>query len=156
MVIVAVVALDCVATRSMSPNYFLPVVLGGFPMQIALVIGLLILFQRRRRETKSIPFLIGFEVVGWIGLAIYIAVCAQAPRSLDQHLGRTLSPVINAIGLRRFALNHVLRFGIAMAYLTMLQLIPALVAGWICQRWSKKAQPNQHHPLSDLPSPLGE
>jgi hypothetical protein len=125
----------------MPANYFLPVVLGGFPMQIALVIGLLIVLQRRRRENKSVPFLIGFEVIGWIGLAIYIAVCSQAPRALDEHLGCTLGTVVRALGIRWFVADYVLRLGLAMGYLTMLQLIPALVAGWICHWWSKKAHP---------------
>jgi hypothetical protein len=137
MVIVAVAAVDCVAARVIPEHIFIFVILGGLPMQMALVIGLLFLFQRRRRGRKSLLFLIGFEVVGWIGLLVYITVCFQAPRSLDEHLGRTLSPAIKPIGLLRSSYGYVFRLGIAMAYLTMLQLVPALVIGWTCRRLSK-------------------
>ena len=47
-------------------------------MQIVLVIGLLLMFRRRRRMEKPYPFLIGFEVVGWIGHLIYVVLCLHA------------------------------------------------------------------------------
>jgi hypothetical protein len=139
MVIVAIAALDCLAIRVRSVLILYPLIFGGLPMQIALVIGLLILFRQRKRGDKPFPFLMGFEVVGWVGLLVYVAVCFQAPQSLDQHLSHTLGPVVSALGFQRFAADFILRCGIALTYLTMLQLIPALVAGWICLWWSKRS-----------------
>lgn len=138
MVIVAIVAVDCLAIRGLPDLVLYPLVFGGLPFQIVLVIGLLVLFGRRKRRDKPLSFLAGIEVVGWIGLLVYVAVCFQAPISLDQHLSRTLGPVVRAITSQQSAADYICRFGIAMAYLTMLQLIPALVAGWICHRWSKR------------------
>jgi hypothetical protein len=143
MVIVAIAALDCLAIRVRALLILYPLVFGGLPMQIALVIGLLILFRRRKRGDKPIPFLMGFEVVGWAGLLIYVAVCFQAPQSLNQHLSHTLGQIVRAITspIQRSAADYICRFAIATVYLTLLQLIPALVAGWICQWWSRKTPP---------------
>ena len=65
---------------------------------------------------------------------------SNLPNPLDQHLSRTLGPVVRAIGVSRqfVRLTSSVRFGIAMTYLTMLQLIPALIAGWICHWWSRQ------------------
>lgn len=143
MVIVAIVAVDCLAIRGTPDQVLYPLVFGGFPFQIALIIGLQVLFGRRKRGDKSLPFLMGFEVVGWISLLVYVAVCFQAPMSLDQHLSRTLGPVLNAIGEPRSPTAHtVCRFGTAMAYLMMLQLIPTLIAGWVWTRLSRKTLSN--------------
>jgi hypothetical protein len=138
MVIVAIAAVDCLVIRGMPDQVLYPLVFGGLPFQIVLVMGLMICFRRRKRGDKPLPSLLGFEFVGWISLLVYGAVCFQSPRSLDQHLGRTLGPVVRAIGVPRSPTADIIfRVGIAMAYLTMLQMIPALVAGWVCTFWSR-------------------
>ena len=103
----------------------------------------MVLFGRRQRGDKPLPFLTGFEVVGWISLLVYVAVCFQSPQSLDQHLGRTLGPVVRAIGVPRSPTADIIfRVGIGMAYLTMIQMIPALIAGWVCTFWSRQGLSN--------------
>ena len=70
MLVVAVVALDCLLMRlanSAPRPTLIHLALGGLPMQIALVIGLLRMFRRQRAAEKPLPFLMGFEVAGWIG-----------------------------------------------------------------------------------------
>jgi hypothetical protein len=145
MVIVAIVALDCLATRvRVSPATLPCLICGALPMQCVLVIGLLLLFRQRRLRRKPSPFLVGFEVVGWIGLLVYVAVCFQAPRSLDQHLSSTLSPVVSAIGFQRFStLDYICQYGAASSYLTAPQLAIALVAGWISHWWTRKTHPER-------------
>jgi hypothetical protein len=141
MAIVAVVALDCLVIRVASSHPAFPyLILGGLPMQSALVIGLLVMFQRRRRMEKPFPFLIGFEVVGWIGHLIYVILCFQiGARSIDRHLGETLSPLLRATGFPRFSTpDMIYRFILIMAYVAAPQLAATLVAGWISQRWSKQ------------------
>ena len=81
MVVVAVVALDCLVIRMARWGPATPyLVFGGPLMQIALVIGLLMMFRRRRRMEKPYPFLVGFEVGGWVGHLIYVV--ALPPRTL--------------------------------------------------------------------------
>ena len=138
MVIVAIAAVDCLVIRGMPDQVLYPLVFGGLPFQIVLVMGLLISFRRRKRGDKPLPSLLAFEFVGWISHLVYVAVCFQSPQSLDQHLGRTLGPVVRAIGVPRSpTADIILRVGLAMAYLTMLQMIPALIAGWVWTRWSR-------------------
>jgi len=144
MAIISLVALDCLAIRGRPDLIIYPLIFGGLPMQIVLLIGLLIWFRRGKRGDKPIPFLMGFEVVGWICLLAYVVLCFQAPQSLDQHLSHTLGPVVRAIGVSRIsAADIILRIGAAMTYLTMLQLIPTVIAGWVCTWWSRQR-------LSDL------
>jgi hypothetical protein len=139
MAIVVIVALDCLVMRARQPAPTLIfLALGGLPMQIALVIGLLHMFRRRRTE-RPFPFLIGFEVVGWICLLIYAVLCFQVPRSIDGHMGEALGPLLRATGLQPFSPpDWVIRVGLALSYLTAPQLAAALVGGWIRQRWWKQ------------------
>jgi hypothetical protein len=143
MVIIAIFALDCLAARAASTPPTMPfLVLGGLPMQSALVIGLLVMFRLRGRMETPFPFLIGFEVAGWICLLMYVVLCFQTPQSIDMHLIDRLSPMLRATGFRRFsAPDWVIRVGLAVSYLTAPQLASALVAGWISQRWWKQTHP---------------
>ena len=104
MAIVAMVALDCLVIRVASSGSAIPFfVVGGSPMQVALVIGLLLMFRRRRRMEKPFPFLIGFEVVGWIAHLVYVVLCLQAANSIDTYLRAILTPLLNATGFQRFS-----------------------------------------------------
>ena len=139
MVIVALVALDCLAIRVGSPMTIYHLVFGGLPMQVALVIPLILVLRRRRLREKPLPFLTGFVVVGWICHLPYVAICVQSAEPLTLHLSHTLGPLVRAIGFQQDrAAERICRAGIGMAYLTMLQLIPALIAGWIFHWWSKQ------------------
>jgi hypothetical protein len=139
MVIIALAALDCLAIRVGSPVTFYCLVFGGLPMQIALVILVMLVLRRRGREEKSLPFLSGFVLIGWICHLAYVALCAQSAHSISRHLTNTLTPVVSAIGLPQGSpADYICRFGVATAYLTMLQLIVALVGGWICHSWRQE------------------
>jgi hypothetical protein len=143
MAIIAIVALDCLLIRAKQHSVtILFLVLGGSPMQIALMLGLLLMFRRRGRMEKPNSFLIGFEVVGWLCLLIYVVLCFQVSRSIDRHLGDTLGPLLLVTGFRHFSMpDWIIRVGLAMSYLTIPQLTIALVGGWISERWSKRTHP---------------
>ena len=143
MVIVAVVSLDCLVIRMARWGPATPyLVFGGPLMQIALVIGLLLMFRRRRRMEKPYPFLVGFEVVGWISLLSYVVLCFQAARSIDRHLGDTLGPLLRVTGFTPLSIPDLIcRFILGIAYLTAPQLAIALLAGWIGERWWKQTHP---------------
>ncbi len=142
MAIIALVGLDCLAIRMGSPLTLYSVTFGGLPMQIVLVIGLLLLLRLRRRKERQLPFLIGFEVVGWLGHLIFVAVCVQAAVSLDMHMVHALSPLLAVTGFQTHAaVDLIWRIALGMSYLTALQLVPALVGGLISQWWSKRTQP---------------
>jgi hypothetical protein len=140
MAIVAIVALDSLAMRARHRVTLVFLVIGGLPMQSALVIGLLLVFRRRRRMEKPIPFLVGFEVVGWIAHLIYVVLCLRAAVSLDRHLVETLEPLLRATGFPHFSTpDWIIWTGLAMSYVTAPQLAIAVLAGWISRRWWKQS-----------------
>lgn len=145
MAIVAIVAMDCLAIRIAGSAPAIPfLVFGGFPMQSVLVIGLLLILRRRRRTGRPFPFLLGFVVVGWIGHVIYVLLSIHAARAMDVHLGDMLGPMLRATGFQRFSVpDWIIRIGLGMAYVTTFQLAPALIAGWISQRWWKQMHPQR-------------
>ena len=138
MAIIALVAVDCLAIR-IDPFWTFPyLILGGLPMQIALVIGLLRMYRRRKRMEKSLPFLIGFEAVGWISLLMYVVICFRAPVAIDQHLVHTLSFLVDrSVTFPLSTGNLIYRGTLAMSYLSAPQLAAALVAGLVSQRCCK-------------------
>jgi hypothetical protein len=141
MVIIAIVAVDCLVLRVTPANLTLIyVIVGGAPVQSALVTGLITMFRRRGQMEKPNPFLIGFEVVGWIGLLIYVAFCFQAPESIDQHVFHVLGPLLDASGFQRFSSPDMIwRLTLIMSLVSAPQLAAALLAGWIIKRCSKQA-----------------
>lgn len=143
MVIVAVVALDCGVIRMAGWGPAIPyLVLGGLPMQIVLIIFLRLMFRRRRRRIeKPQTFLIGFEIVGWIGHLSYVVLCLHAVGSIDRHLTDTLAPPLRAMGFSPFSAADMLVLTVLMSfYVTAPQVAIALVAGWISQRWWKQTR----------------
>ena len=129
MLIVVLVALDCMAIRIGSVLVF-----GGLPMQVVLVIGPMLIFRQRQP-----PFFIGFEAVGLICHLAYVAICFRAAESLERHLTYTLTPVLRATGFQPFGVAYsICAYAMLMIYLTVLQLTPALVAGWICHQRCKQ------------------
>ncbi len=146
MVIVAVVALNCLVLRLQAHPAFL---IGGLPMQIALVIGLPPAFRWRRSGDKRLPFLIGFEVGGWFSSVILFAVCVFALGSFDKHLRHVLQPFLRGTGFAPFSTpDMIVRIILIACYVTAPQLAIALVGGWICHRWWKRAHPEK------LPTPV--
>ncbi len=143
MAIIALVALECLAIRasqrSLTTIYLL---VGGLPMQSPLVSGLFLMFRRRRRMEKSLPFLVGFAIVGWISLLIFGDICFRAPVAIDQHVSDTLSTSLTALGLQPFSTQDIIwKVMVVSTYLTAPQLVVALIAGWISHWWWKRAHP---------------
>ena len=145
MAIVGIVALDCLVIRMARWGPATPyLVFGGPLMQIALVIGLLMMFRRRKRMEKPYPLLVGFEVGGWVGHLIYVVVCLHAPSSIDRHLRDTLGPLLQATGFQRFSTPYMIfGFILGISYLTAPQVAIASVAGWISQRWWRQTHPER-------------
>jgi hypothetical protein len=139
MVIIAVVAMDLLVIRVANSALAIPLfVLGGLPMQISLVIGLLLVLRRRRRTEKLSPFLAGFLVVGWIGHLIYAVLCIRAASLINMRLGDILNPMLNATGFQRFSvLDLIPRLTLGSFCLSGPQVALGLVGGWIGYRWSK-------------------
>jgi hypothetical protein len=140
MVVVAILAMDCLAIRMAGSAPAIPfLVFGGLPMQSVLVIGLLRILRRRGRTGRPFPFLLGFVVVGWIAHVIYVFLCTQAARAIDVHLGDMLGPMLRATGFQRFSVpDWIIRISLGMSYLAAPQLVIALVGGWIWQTGSKR------------------
>ncbi|MFO0890390.1 MAG: hypothetical protein U0790_14760 [Isosphaeraceae bacterium] len=142
MLLVAIVSLDCLAIRGWAPLTAEYLIYGGSPTQCILLIVLLISMSRRSRGEKSLPFLTGFEVVGWSSHILSVALCRQAPISIDRHLKTTFVPMLRTLELPPGSvLDKLARYGLGIAYLTSLQLIPALIVGWIWRRLSALEQP---------------
>jgi hypothetical protein len=136
MVIVAIVALDCLAIRF---GAHAGVLVGGLPMQSALVIGLPLVVRWRRCEDMRLPFLIGFEVGGWISSVILFAVCVFVLRSFDEHLSHVLEPFLRGSGFAPFSTpDMIVRITLGACYVTAPQLAIALAAGLISQRLCKR------------------
>jgi hypothetical protein len=134
MVIVFVASADHLVMR-LEPDWVLFVV-GGLPIQVALVIGLFRMVRARLRSEKLSPFLTGFEVGGWISHAVFTVVGVVAPQWLDSHLRyvvNMLTALLGAVGFSPIAwlLQAVI---LVMLYLNGLQLGLALVGGWITQQ----------------------
>ncbi len=150
MAIVAIVALDCLVIRvGRSPQSGPYLIFGGLPLQIALVIGLFIMIRRRTPMDKPLPFLFGFEAVGWTSHLIYVAACVQAATSIDSYVVDIVSLVVDTLnallGATKVRPNPTVGFiavlGLVTSCLTAPQLAMALVGGWISQRWSKQTHP---------------
>jgi hypothetical protein len=136
MAIVAFAAVDSLEIRvGRSSPSLRCLIFGSLPMQNALMMGLLFMFQRRRRREIPLPFLVIFEVVGWITLLIYVAVCVRATAAVTWHLTCTLTPLLSTTGFQPYSTaDYICRYGFAMSYLAAPQLVTALIAGWISQR----------------------
>jgi hypothetical protein len=138
MLIVAVAAADYLVMR-IEPDWVLFLV-GGLPMQVALVIGLFRMIRARLRHENLSPFLVGFEVGGWISHTAFAVVGVAAPQWLDSHLSQMLNMLTPRLGAVMFSpIASLLQAVILVTfYLNGLQLGLALVAGWIMQRSSKR------------------
>jgi hypothetical protein len=141
MAIVAVVAVDCLVIRMARWGPAIPyLVFGGLPLQSVLVIGLFLMI--RRRMDKPLPFLFGFEVVGWTSHLVYVAVCVLAAASIDSYMVHTLNPLLGAMKVRpNSAAGFIAVCGLVTSCLTAPQVAIALVAGWMSQRWWKQTHP---------------
>jgi hypothetical protein len=138
MVIIAIVAVDLLVIRAANSGPAIPLFLvGGSPVQIALVIGLLLVLRRRRRAEKPTSFLAGFLLAGWIGHLIYAVLCIRAAGPIDMELGNILNPTLNATGFRLFSVLDLLpRLTLGSLCLSGPQFAFAFIGGWIGDRWS--------------------
>jgi hypothetical protein len=148
MAIVGIVALDCLVIGvGRSPQSAPNLILGGLPLQSALVIGLFLMIRRRRRIEKPLPFLFGFEVVGWTSHLIYVAVCVLAANSINNYRANSLDILDSLLGGTHAQITSVVGViticGMLGSCLTAPQLAAAVLAGWISQRWWKHTHPEK-------------
>ena len=146
MAIVAVVALDCLAIGlGRSPQSGLYLILGGLPLQCALVIGLFVMIRRRRRIEKPLPFLFGFEVIGWTSHLIYVAACVLAATSIASYMDNVFDILDRVLGPNHVRITSMVGVfticGLVASCLTAPQLAAALVAGWGSRRWWRQTHP---------------
>jgi hypothetical protein len=97
--------------------------LGGLPMANILAAGLLILLRDRWRRRVYLPWLVGFEVVGWTALCLYASIAYHHPDALRETVVHALSPLVPP-GDQAFIVA-------VMATLGLPQLAVALLGGWL-------------------------
>jgi hypothetical protein len=101
MAVVLVVALDCMAINMLIVRPLFPVNLsdlilfGALPMANILAIGLIRVWADRDGRGRTRPFLVDFEVCGWVTLLVFVTIAVLATNSFHDGVGailRSLSP----------------------------------------------------------------
>jgi hypothetical protein len=96
MAVVLVVALDCMAVNTFMvrplfrANLSELIVFGTLPMANILAIGLIRLWADRNGRGRTRPFLVGFEVCGWVTLLLFVACAVLATDSFHDGVGDIL------------------------------------------------------------------
>jgi hypothetical protein len=159
----ALVAIDCLAW-----SYWLGsglnatvalVVLGSPLMMNALTIGLLVVRRRRKQGKETPPFLVGFEAAGWASLLLYLAGAVVFPEALMAYLVRIVEPLdlyLMTSAVDKPVGTMLLEYGVAVASLTGLQLVPALAGGWAYRRGRIRATTKRRDQVRSERSPVEE
>ena len=136
MVFVALAALDFKAIRAVfdhrGPTSYL-LGIGAMPMANVLVVGLLV-DHWRRRDRK---FLVGFEALGTLALAAYVALASLFAKELVfPYLRLVHTPFMSYID-HRIVISHQFYFVIYYLILAVLLGLPlltfALIGGFLCR-----------------------
>jgi hypothetical protein len=130
MAVIGLVALDCMTIRTPLSGLSLTVgmlLLGGLPMTNILAAGLLPLLSGRSGRGADRPWLVGFEVVGWIALLLYASCAYYHPDALREGL-------VDALRSLRVLGNPAFLAGV-VAVLSAPQLGLALLGGWLNRRY---------------------
>ena len=136
MVAVAMAALDFAAIGAIlgsgADDIGIFLLLGALPMANVLAVGLLI----GQRRSESSPFLVGFEAIGAIALALYIAALSHHPRQLvSSYLHPLIRVLEQNIGRDRpLVFMPVLLIG-SVVMLGVPQLAFALLGGFLFRRY---------------------
>ena len=137
MVAVAITALDFTAIRAVlsgpSP-WGEELLIGALPMLNVLAVGLLIGQQR----PGSLPFLLGFELLGAIALASYVALARlfPGPRGpVYSYVSILLDPIVANIGRERPFVFIPIASSVVVVMLGLPQLAFALIGGFLSRRY---------------------
>jgi hypothetical protein len=136
MALTALIALDCLATRTawdvddirVAMLYF-----GELPWLNVLLIGLTVLRGRQRRGEPA-AFFVGFEAVGWAVLLLSVILIFAFPLVCDaviEGLNQRLAPLMIAMP----PVGYVAGLAIAMTTLALPQLIAAVAGGLLHRRY---------------------
>ena len=139
MAVVLVVALDCMAINMLivrlllRPNLSELIVFGALPMANILAVGLLRLWADRKGRGQTRPFLVGFEVCGWVTLFVFVTCAVLATDSLHDGVGYLLRSAKLTPGDRFFLIC-------AVAILLVPQFALASVGGWLIRSYTDQDQ----------------
>jgi hypothetical protein len=133
MAVVLVVALDCMALNMLivRPLFRVPlselILLGALPMANILTIGLLRLWADRKGWGRTRPFLVGFEVCGWVTLLVFVTCAVLATDSFHDVVGDILRSCLSP--------ENPLFLILAVVILLLPQLALAVVGGWLIKNY---------------------
>lgn len=138
MVFVAIAALNFTAIRAVLDHRGLTSELfgmGALPMANVLVAGLLIGYPYRR----SHRFLLGFEAIGAMALALYIVgVSLYQEKFVTRYFDLFISPDVRTFGPSLTSVHVVVLYSITVVMLVLPQLAFALIS-WFLSRKFKAA-----------------
>jgi hypothetical protein len=152
MVVVLVVALDCMAVNLLIVRRLLRiplselVLVGALPMANILAIGLLRLWAYRNGRGRTRPLLVGFEVCGWVTLLVFVTCAVLATDSLHDGVG----DILRSLSLRPE--NPLFLIG-AVAILLLPQLALASFGGWLIRNYRIEVKIVVHRRAAELPLP---
>ena len=117
----------------------LELLLGSLPMGNVLAVGVLV----AGRQLGSRPFFLGFEVVGALALAVYVAVTIRYPAWLWPYLQPVLRPLVEPMGSQLTPARLLLFCCVTAAMLGLPQLAIALVGGILFRRFRTAGRSEQ-------------
>src|SRR5947209_3049522 len=131
MAVVAIIAVDCMAVRSLTQadTVFGPLWGFGFLRMVnALAFAVVILSTRRRRR----PFLWGFESFGAAAVASYLLWALSCPDAIEHCLVFLLAPLLQGWGVdsTEDTYGPILMASFAVLFL-LLQLAFGLIGGFL-------------------------
>jgi hypothetical protein len=151
MVVILVVAVDCMAINMLIVRGLLRaplselILLGALPMANILAIGLLRLLADRNGRGRTRPFLVGFEVCGWVTLLVFVTGAVLAAEPFADGVGDILRSCLRPE-------NPLFLIG-AVAILLLPQLALALVGGWLVEGYRIEIKIVVHRRAAELPLP---
>jgi hypothetical protein len=159
MVAVAIAAVDFGAIRVvLAPDMFRVFkfwVFGALPMANVLVVGLLV--ARYRPESRS--FLLGFEGLGAIAMAVYIFV----PREFSDFAGTIMlyldlgsSALVPYLGTEPSLVVVALYWLLVLAMLVGPQLVFALIGGFLSRRFKSTVMLERRRGGFEPPRPVSQ
>lgn len=137
MTIIIVAALDFAVIRAflgMESDIGVLMVVGAMPMASLLLLGIPSLAWKFSGRGKPHPFLIGFEAVGWPTVLFYTVSTILFPGSLAEDIVAVMLWLPIDFNTP-FWKSWWASAGCEAFLLLMPQLVPALIGGWLTQRF---------------------
>ncbi len=152
MLVVALVALECVAIRSFLPFRMGRLLLLAVLPMANVLIAVIIRARAGRRLGISRPFGLGFAVSGFVALGVYVSLILAFP----DKVAHALTDPILAFGLldKGTAAGLVKHMMLGFAWSQTPVLAPALLGGCLYRLWLAGAS-LRSAPATRSPLPLG-